>query len=117
MKHLKYVVLAFAISLSAITLTLWLYPSSTKFLIYNDSSECVTVTAYWLDEQKELGIIASNNKTEFSVDAEASMKIKAAFVGGRQLKSEGIYFTSNIGDIEARINMNEVRVNYLFEVE
>jgi hypothetical protein len=87
------------------------YVAPPKFIVANTSDKPVLVIAYWRSESKNLGTIAPSQKVKFRVNAEAAMSFKAKFANGKELTSDGIYFTSGIS-IEANITESDIKLRY-----
>lgn len=81
------------------------------FEVVNESTEPVFVVAEWRGEEKTIGNIGPMATYEFCVDAEAAMKFRVGYLGGVEIESEPIYFTSGTTVI-ATITGNAVRVRY-----
>ncbi len=64
------------------------------FVVANETSQDVNVTAYWQNEVKQIGIIQPSALYTFTVDDEAAMKISVRYANGRMLDSSEFYFTS-----------------------
>lgn len=82
-----------------------------QFEIKNQLNEPVSVVAQWQDEVKEIQNISPMSSFEFSLDAEAAMKFRVRYPGGREVESEPIYFSSGLKVI-ATITDNGVKVRY-----
>lgn len=85
--------------------------SSPTFNIKNNTLEKVRVTAYWRNEEKDLGEIKPSSSFKFNVSDEAAMKFKVKYNNGKTLESKEIYFSSGLV-INVNISSNSIEVNY-----
>jgi hypothetical protein len=85
-----------------------------QFKIVNESSEVVTVVASWSDQEKEIEAITPSSSRQFSVNAEAAIKFKVRYSGGREVESKEFYFTDGVTVI-VMISGNGIEVRYGFE--
>jgi len=88
-------------------------PSFTeaRFVLNNQSSQAVRLTAFWRDQHKKLGEIVPGAQQEFSVDDEAGMHFSAEFADGSSITSEPIYFTSGV-TILVDISATQIHMTY-----
>jgi hypothetical protein len=87
------------------------YLATPRFSVLNATRNPVQVTAYWRNESKLLGTIAPNQEVEFTVNAEAAISFKAKYENGKEVASEGMYFTSGTS-IEAKITGTAIELRY-----
>ena len=67
-----------------------------RFNITNDSAQNVTVTATWLNQSRDLGVIESGSTISLTVRDEASMVFNVHHADGREMASEPVSFTSGV---------------------
>ncbi|MDX9688805.1 hypothetical protein [Halopseudomonas formosensis] len=73
------------------------YVATPKFIVKNEASVPVKVTAHWRDKIKELGELSPGTMIEFEVTDEAAMEFKAIYPNGRVASSfPAVYFTSGV---------------------
>lgn len=71
------------------------FVATPKFIVKNESSATVKVTAHWRGKAKVLAGLSSDSQLEFKVNDEAAMEFKAAFPNGLVLSSApAVYFAS-----------------------
>lgn len=87
-----------------------------EFEVINNSTETVSVTALWRDQEKLIGSIPPATASQFSVDDEAAMVFRVAFEKGKIIESEPKYFSKGMKVI-ATITNGHVEVRYGFETE
>lgn len=78
-------------------LVYWVIPHATtpKFVVKNEASVPVKVTAHWREEVKDLGELSPGAEIEFEVADEAAMGFKATYPNGRVASSSpAVYFTA-----------------------
>ena len=90
------------------------YLASPSFLVVNEASESVFVTAYWRDKEMIIGSVQPSKEARFSVKDEAAMRFSARYTDGRVVESEEIYFTSGTIVI-AEITNSGIKVKYDFD--
>lgn len=78
----------------AFVVGIWLYDSSTGVKIENLSDTSVFVTAKWKDKAKVVGDLASTETATFTVSSEAAMSFVVRYPSGKEITTEGYYFTS-----------------------
>jgi len=85
--------------------------SDSVFEITNKTDERVFVVARWRDKELEVGEITPTSTYEYSVDDESAIIFHVSYLGGANVESEPIYFTSGIRII-VMITDNAVDVRY-----
>ena len=71
------------------------YVATPKFIVKNETSSSVQVSAYWREESRDLGQLSAGSVLEFEVNDEAAMEFKATFPNDKVLSSSpAVYFTS-----------------------
>ncbi|ASF17195.1 hypothetical protein K5M76_17080 [Shewanella xiamenensis] len=74
-----------------------LHVTTPRFIVKNEASVPVNVTAHWRDKIKDLGELSPDTIIEFEVTDEATMEFKALYSNGRITSSfPAVYFTSGI---------------------
>ncbi len=69
--------------------------ATPKFIVKNEASVPVKVSAHWRDKIKDLGELSPGTMIEFEVTDEAAMEFKATYPDGRVTSSfPEDYFTS-----------------------
>ena len=86
-----------------------------KFVVANESSNDVYVSAHWRDKERDIGIIQSGSKYTFSVSDEAAMRFVVRYDDGSVVESDEIYFTSG-SVVYAKITDTAVKIDYDFNI-
>ena len=81
-------------TVTAFVVAIWLYDSSTSVKIENLSDTSVFVTAKWKDKAKVVGELAPTKTATFTVSSEAAMSFVVRYPSGKEITTEGYYFTS-----------------------
>src|SRR5690606_18920779 len=69
--------------------------ATPKFIVKNETSVPVKVTAHWREKIKDLGELSPGAMIEFEVSDEAAMEFKAKYPNGEIVSSlPAVYFTS-----------------------
>ena len=96
---IKKLLLAFAVffilGVGALVYLAAPYVATPKFIVKNESSTPVKITAHWRKNTKDLGELLSGSMIEFEVNDEAAMEFKVTFPNGLVASSSPpVYFTS-----------------------
>ncbi len=110
-KVLNTVAILYLVALSIIVIPSFFDP---EFEVVNNASEPVSATAFWRDQEKELGNLLPGSASRFSVSDEAAMVFRVFYAKGKMIESEPIYFTSGI-EVIVNVSDEEVDVRYAFE--
>lgn len=74
-----------------------LHVTASRFIVKNEASVPVKVTAHWRDKIKELGELLPDTMIEFEVTDEATMEFKALYPNGQIISSfPAVYFTAGV---------------------
>lgn len=87
------------------------YLATPRSSVVNATGSPVQVTAYWRNESKPLGYISPNQVVTFTVNAEGAISFRAKYGDGKEVASDGMYFTSATS-IEARITESALELRY-----
>ena len=98
----------------AIVAVIALMPGAPRFIVANQMSQVVSVTALWRNEMKDVGEIQPGNETSFTVDDEAAMIFSVLHVDGSVERSKPIYFTSGT-EVNAIVTDSGIHLSYDFE--
>jgi len=103
-----------SLALAVVCITMLPFFKGASFEVINRSKQPVYISAYWLDQSKELGSIKPSATFRFSVGDEAAMKFIGRYPDGREVVSQEIYFSNRIA-VKATVTEHAIEMEYDFE--
>ena len=81
------------------------------FVVKNDCTENVKVTAYWKKQIRDLGPIEPSGIKKFKLNDEAAITFTALYPDDQKVSSTEMYFTSGTA-IHARVTKSGIELRY-----